>query len=226
MKLFKSKDFYSVALAVILSLTVVAISVSATTTISTSISTGGALDVTGLATLTGGFISQASSTVSGTLTAAGYLGASSTAGFTGLASFYGGFISSASSTVSSTLKVDALGVASSSPYVALGVTGTTTSSAGAVIGAGGSGVTQLLFGTCSVGPGVSVTASTTYVTTCVATGVSVNDKVFLTPADLANQVIFTGASSTAANTIQVGIYNGTGAAVSPATTTWAWTAIK
>src|SRR3990167_11293825 len=88
MKLFKSKDFYSVALAVALSLVIVAVSVSAATTISTDISTGGTLAVTGastltgLATMTGGFISQASSTAGSTLTVGGKFMASSTALFT------------------------------------------------------------------------------------------------------------------------------------------------
>src|SRR3989344_5450816 len=144
MKLFKSKDFYSVALAVVLSLAVVAISASAATTISTSISTGGTLDVAGATELNGGLTmdtdkftvanTSGNTSIGGTLavtgasTLTGYLGATSTAGFSSLASFYGGFISSASSTVNSTLTVSGVFQASSTALFGSGgiVIGTTT----------------------------------------------------------------------------------------------------
>lgn len=123
----------------------------------------------------------------------------------------------------------AVGIASTSPYVKLGVTGTTTSSAGMVIGATGSAITQILFGTCSVNL-PSITASTTAVADCTATGVTTTDKVFVTPSGLEDDVIFTSASSTGANTIQVAAYNvgsliGDGS-INPAAATWSWMAIK
>jgi len=136
MKLFKSKDFYSVALAVVLSLAVVAISASAATTISTSISTGGTLDVAGATELNGGLTmdtdkftvanTSGNTSIGGTLavtgasTLTGYLGATSTAGFSSLASFYGGFISSASSTVSGALTAAGyLGASSTAGFTGL-----------------------------------------------------------------------------------------------------------
>lgn len=91
----------------------------------------------------------------------------------------------------------------------------------------GTTVDQFLFGTCTVNFG-SITASSTAVTTCSATGVTTGHKVFLTPVLTDNQIIFTSASSTANNVIQVAAYN-TGAtvgAIDPASATWAWMAIK
>ena len=71
-----------------------AVMVQSATTISTNISTGGTLGVTGLSTLTAGFVSQASSTVvgAGTVTGAATIGgavwASSTLQATGASRFY------------------------------------------------------------------------------------------------------------------------------------------
>lgn len=173
----------------------------------------------------------------------GVLQASSTVLLGGATTFYGNLTvnQSATTTVSfssaginfdsNTFVIDPnanrVGVASSSPYVALGVVGTTTSSAGALIGAGGSAITQLLFGTCSVDL-PAIAASSTAVATCTATGVTTADKVFVTPASAPNQIIFTSASSTAADTIQVAAYN-TGAtegSINPAAATWSWMAVR
>lgn len=249
MKLFKSKDFYSVVLAVVISLAVVAVSVSAATTISTSISTGGGLGVTGLSTLTGGFISQASSTVSGALTATGYLGASSTAGFTGLPTFYGGFFSPASSTISGTLNATGyLAASSTSGFTGLStfsngfistasstlttLSGTTTATFGVKVGSSGTGINQILYGTCSVDL-PNIVATTTAVATCAATGVASSTRIFVTGYDLPTGIVFTGASSTAAGTIQVSAFNighvttnGLGAAINPPPTTWFWMGIQ
>ncbi len=123
---------------------------------------------------------------------------------------------------------DRVGIASSTPYVALGVVGTTTSSLGMRIGATGSGITQLYFGTCSVNL-PNITASSTASADCTATGVNLGDKVFVTPASLENHVVFTSASTTAADTIQVSAYNyggGQGTAVNPAAATWSWMAVR
>lgn len=124
-----------------------------------------------------------------------------------------------------------VGVASTSPYVALGITGTTTSSAGMVIGGGGSAITQMRFGTCAFDP-ASITASTSVSTNCTsATGVTTNDKVFVTPVSLENGLVMISASSTGAGIIQVTILNTgqtfpNGAAVNPAPQSWYWMAIR
>ncbi len=121
-----------------------------------------------------------------------------------------------------------MGVASTSPYVALGVTGTTTSSAGMVIGSGGTALNQVLAGTCTVNPQdgpLAEAAATT--TTCTATGVVSGDKVFITPANLPAGLFLVSASSTAADTIQVSI--GATSSTSPSLTTyasWSWMAIR
>ncbi|MDO8430258.1 MAG: hypothetical protein Q7S73_02740, partial [bacterium] len=82
----------------------------------------------GLATLSNGFISSASSTVAGSLQVAGPLSASSTLSVAGLATQVGGFISSASSTISSNLLVSGFLNASSSAAIggALSVGGNIT----------------------------------------------------------------------------------------------------
>lgn len=67
MKLHTFKHFLTLAGSVAAGVFLVAGVVSAATTISTNISTGGTLDVTGLSTLTAGFVSNASSTVAATL---------------------------------------------------------------------------------------------------------------------------------------------------------------
>ncbi|MEK7088260.1 MAG: hypothetical protein AAB952_00765 [Patescibacteria group bacterium] len=213
MKLFKSKDFYSVALAVVISLAVVAVSASAATTISTNIFTGGSLTVIGVSSTTGGFLSAASSTVSSSLNVAGYLGASSTSGFTGLSTFSNGFISEASSTLTT-------------------LSGTTTATFGVKVGSSGTAISQILFGTCSVDL-PNIVATTTAVATCAATGVASSTRIFVTGYDLPDGIVFTGASSTAADTIQVSAFNlghnttsGLGAAINPPPTTWFWMGIQ
>ena len=171
MKLFKSKDFYSVALAVALSLVIVAVSVSAATTISTDISTGGTLAVTGastltgLATLTGGFISQASSTAGSTLTVGGKFMASSTALFTDAITAYStlgvtGLATFGAGTFSSTLGVTGvttLGYASSTAITTSGalIVGTTTPTTNAVaeLSASGSATTTLYLGSSGASKG-------------------------------------------------------------------------
>lgn len=146
---------------------------------------------------------------------------------TGASTLTGAVYASSTLQAATMIAYTSLGVASSSPYVALGVTGTTTSSAGVVIGSGGSGITQLLFGTCSVNlPAIS--ATTTGVANCTATGVTTGDRVFVTPNSLPIFVMFTGASSTAADTIQVAAFNTASTSssiVDPAAATWSWMAV-
>jgi len=62
--------------------------------------------------------------------------------------------------------------------------------------------------------------------------VTTSHEVFVTPYITDASIIFTSASSTAADTIQVSVYNtgwvsGTpGTAVDPADNTWSWMAVK
>ncbi len=273
---------YSIVAATVVLSTLFAVGVvSAATTISTNISTGGTLTVTGAVTTAGdgtfgdaatdlniftgtlqasttalftsGFTTYGNLTVdklatttvtfnqaginfdSGTFVIdpnSDRLGVGTSSPFSALsvhaaAGVTGFSVGSSTATYFTVNHLGRTGVASTSPYVALGVTGTTTSSAGAVIGAVGSPVTQLLFGTCSVDFG-AIAASTTVMATCTATGVTTTDKVFVTPASLENQIILVSASSTAADTIQVAAYN-TGATVgsiNPAAATWSWMGIR
>lgn len=228
----------------------------AATTISTNISTGGTLSVTGastlsstlgvtgLSTLTGGYVSQASSTVVGAFTTTGANSFGSTLGVTGLSTLTGGYVSQASSTVVGAF-TQSSGLATFSQASTTGlhtltggflstasstVVGTTTisgpgNSAGLVLNT--TAISQLLFGTCTVNSG-AIAASTTVSTTCTATGVNTGSKVFVTPQSLPNQVVFTGASSTAANTIQVSLYNigSPSGSVTPAAMTWSWFALQ
>jgi hypothetical protein len=93
-----------IATGVVAALSVAVITFAATT-ISTSISTGGTLSVTGVSTLTGGYVSTASSTVVGGLNVSGPVSASSTLIVNGL------------STLTGTAATGGMfGVASSSPW--------------------------------------------------------------------------------------------------------------
>ena len=116
---------------------------------------------------------------------------------------------------SATAKV---GIASSSPYVALGITGTTTSSLGMVIGTAGTPVNQFLRGSCSLIYTSSLVAATTTANfDCAVTGVLNGDQVLVTPATTTTQVFLgfrvVGASaSSTANFITISVSNMTGVA--------------
>jgi len=166
----------------------------------------------------------------------GTLSASGTLLVTGIGTFYdnvnfNGYATTTGSNGDFTTN-SKIGVASSSPYLALGVTGTSTASAGMLIGSEGSGITQFLFGTCTYNPSASITASTTLSTNCTgATGVETFDRVFVTPVSLEEGLVMTSASSTISDVIQVTVHNtgqGTvlGADISPASATWNWMAIR
>ncbi len=278
------KEYISYLIVLLFGLFLSSMAASAATTISTNISTGGTLSVTGVSTLTGAV--NASSTIAtsgnitvpgaygidtagagilnigtttattinigrsgqtaallGNFTLVGTLNASSTIATSGnitvpgnysLDTAGGGALSIGTTTATSVIIGSAsasVGIASSSPITALGVTGTTTSSLGARIGAYGSGITQLLFGTCTYNPGAAVLASTTRSTNCTgATGVRLTDRVFVTPHGLEPSLVFTSASSTATNdVIQVSVYNtntaGAGS-VTPASNAWDWMAVR
>ncbi len=120
-----------------------------------------------------------------------------------------------------------IGVASSSPYVALGVMGTTTSSGGMVIGSAGSPINNILFGTCTVDPNDGpLLAGAATTTNCTASGVLAGDKVFVTPSNLPAGLFMVSASSTA-GAIQVSI--GAASSTSPSVTSyagWSWMSVR
>ena len=242
------KEFLRYAGAVLICFSVVGI-VSAATTISTSISTGGDLTVTGTSALTGavttaGDVTLGNATADVILSTGGFQ-ASSTALFVGAVNFYGNMTvdKAATTTVtfsqaginfdSNTFVIDPnanrVGVMTATPSSALDVTGTTTSSAGMVVGSGGTAIARVLMGTCTYNPGAAVTASTTRSTNCTsATGVRSADKIFVTPSTLETHLIMTSASSTAtSDVIQVSVYNtGVTGDITPASATWTWMAIR
>jgi hypothetical protein len=91
----------------------------------------------------------------------------------------------------------------------------------------GTTVNNLIFGTCTVTVG-NVAASSTAISTCSATGVTSNHRVFVTPALTEANMIFKSASSSVNDIIQVAVYNNghiTGA-TDPADNVWSWMAIK
>ena len=143
-------------------------------------------------------------------------------------------VSGAEFAVGSSTKTDLIvtnagrvGVGSTTPFVALGITGTTTSSAGAIVGIDGSPVNQIRFGTCTYNPGAVVTTSGLSTNCTGATGVTPTDRVFVTPQQLELGLIFTAASSTAADVIQVTVLNATTTGgITPASRSWFWMAIK
>lgn len=95
----------------------------------------------------------------------------------------------------------------------------------------GTPLKKLLFGSCTVTIG-SVIASTTAMATCTATGVVPGDKVVVIPYINNPSIIFNSASSTAADTIQVAVYNtgwvsgASGVAVNPNDNSWTWMAMR
>lgn len=127
-----------------------------------------------------------------------------------------------------------VGIASSSPFVTLGITGTTTSSAGAILGINGSPVNQIRFGACTLDPGF-IQASSTLIVSCTgATGVTATDNVFITATKLEYGLSLVSASSTAVDAISIAVHNnanastsGTfGSGIDPISTSVFWMAIK
>jgi len=156
--------------SIVLSLFLATLSVSAATTISTNINTGGTLIVTGavsasstaavagLATLSGGFVSFASSSVNSTFNVTGALTATSTLAVSGLTSLVGGFVSNASSSVLSNFQVlGAIGASST-----LQVAGLSTLTGGFVSNASSSvSNTFTVTGLLKASSTVSITGTTT-----------------------------------------------------------------
>lgn len=203
-KLFKNRMFVSVFLSVSVAFIFVFVAVQAATTISTSITTGGNLTVSGTAAVAGATTLSSTLTAAGLTVISGQFQASST-------SLFGG-------------NMDILGSASSTSLVVQGTASTTALKVG-----GGNTISGLLFGTCAFAANGAITASTTQSSQCSgATGVVTTDKVFVTPRFIETGLVLIGASSTVNGAIQVSVFNmamATGT-FQPASTTWSWMAIR
>ena len=237
------KEFFSIFLSVILSVTFVAVSVYAATTIGTNIDTGGTLAVTGLSTLGNASSTQLTATNSVYLaTTGGSVGVGTTTP-TSLFSFHGNSLLSgtaffgAAITATSTLNVTGLTTLGNASTTVLSVSGASYFSTASTTGLAtissmkvssiGDTVSDIQFGTCTVTIG-SVTASSTAIATCAATGVTTSHRVFVTPYITDPQILFSSASSTDNDVIQIAVYNvaATAGAINPADNVWSWMAIK
>lgn len=253
--LIKSKLFLQIFLSVLVATLATIGIVAATTTIGENISTGGTLSVTGASTLTGtinvnGMATTTASTgdfatrglimASSTLLVDGKttLGNASTTVFTVSGATY---LSTA--TLSSTLDVTGkttLGNASTTVLTVSGGTYLATASTTDLVRmhtftvGSGTTVSGLLYGTCAVDPqSIALATSSLVSTSCAATSVNSNYKVFVTPpSDIVsgdNWLVFEGASAstTAAGYIEIALFNAsTTAAVDGPSRTWTWMAIK
>jgi len=124
-----------------------------------------------------------------------------------------------------------VGVGSTSPSAALGVVGTTTASAGMIIGGSGNGISQLLFGTCTLTSG-AIVASTTLSTICTGSEAVTGTgyRVFVTPnITQGKDIVFSSASSTALG-IQITLANinatGVTGTITPTASVWSWMAMR
>lgn len=105
-----------------------------------------------------------------------------------------------------------VGIGSTTPYVTLGITGTTTSSTGAVIGAGSTPLNNILFGFCTITGSASITASSTLDFACTGSGdianVTSNYNIFIQATSSMPIGIFVrGASTTSTGSIQLELFN-------------------
>lgn len=228
-KIFKNRMFTSVLLSVVLTFAFVFAVVYASTTISTNITTGGDLTVSGAATITGvatlnGGLTMDSGAFAVTDTS-GNTTIGGTLGVTGLTTLV-----FASTTRVSILRTGYLWIGGMA--TATGSTGDiytegTASSSSLVVG-GGSSIARVLFGSCTVNL-PSIAASSTGIANCTATGVTTAFKVFVTPCSTSTQIVFTSASSTANNVIQVAAWNigsPLGTIDPEPSDCWAWMAIR
>ncbi len=262
----KKQKLFTVFSTVALSILVVWITVSAATTISNNVSTGGTLAVTGRSDFTGAVFGSstlqatgqltlyAGATSTGSVQLNGILYASSTSDFTGLAQFHNGASTTGSVQINGQTTLNGTAFATGGVYATgtlqatgqavffggatttgsvqvngrlyasstvLAVTGTldmdgTASTTGlrvngtSVLGAGGSTVTGMVFGGCTIENRTIQATSTQGVLCTSATGIRLNDRVFvMATSSLATNFIVQSASSTAADTIGLIIYNAT-----------------
>lgn len=244
----------SIIISVVLSVLFVVTTVQAATTIGSNISTDGTISVTGLTTLGQASTTRISvfdtayfgGTATSTFNSAGNLSVAGTLGVTGTSTLSSALtvsgltsLGQASSTRFSVFDTAYFGGTATSTFSSAGVLTlagnlvlTTASSTGLVsldsikVSSVGDTVADIQHGTCTVTIG-SITASTTAMATCTATGVTTNHKVFVMPYITNNGIFMVSASSTANDTIQIAVHNvGYTGAVDPADNTWSWMAIR
>ena len=225
---YKNRGPISVILSIILSVLFVVTVVQAATTIGSNITTDGTINVNGLTTL-----GQASSTLLSVYNGA-YFGGTATSSFSSTGDL-------TLTTASSTGTVKFAVINSDSGEISFGnenltttgaVNFATASSTGLAtldsikISSTGDTIADIQFGTCTVTFG-SITASSTAVTDCTATGVTTSYEVFVTPNITDNGIFMVSASSTSDNTIQIAVHNvGHTGDLNPADNVWSWMAIK
>lgn len=105
--------------------------------------------------------------------------------------------------------------------------GPVKSTAGVIVGSGGTTVTKILRGTISVNP-ASLNATTAADTSITITGAVAGDSVVLNPptAGLTAGMFIVGAWVSAADTVTVRLYNSTGAPIDEAAADWSYTLIR
>ncbi len=191
--IFKKEGLLPITVAAVVSVFLVVSYAGATTTISTDISTGGALSVTGLSTLTAGYVAQASSTVTGAFTVSGG------------AAFFNGAVA-ATSTLQVTGAVTTYGTVTNK--------GAVTNTSTLTQGSAGTAMTAIQFGFCNLQGMVVVASSTNNYTTCTSAGTIDNTyRVFVSATSTLSGVSIVAASSTASSgTISVQLNGGTAGA--------------
>lgn len=226
-KFYKNKNFISILLSVVLSFAFVAVFVYGATTIGTNVNTEGTLSVTGLGTFLGGATTTTLTLLNGEIISNaidGVIQLGGVASTTSLTLLNGETITNATD---GTIDFGAANLTTTGAVNFATASSTGLASLDSVkISSLGDTISDIQFGTCTVTIG-SVTASSTAVADCTATGVTTSHQVFVTPYITNPTIIFSSASSTADNTIQVAVYNtGTVGDVDPADNTWSWMAIK
>lgn len=86
---------------------------------------------------------------------------------------------------------------------------------------GGTTIKKITAATVAVDPG-SISATSTEAVTVTVTGAAVGDIVVFQPPALNDDLIFSGANVTAANTVTLYIYNPTGGAIDDTEKTWTY----
>jgi len=226
LSLIKDSNLLKMVIAVLVGVFFVVGGVSAATTISTNVSTGGTLSVTGASTLTGlTSMIQASSTrfsvhgtayfggtATSTFDSAGNLTVVGTLGVTGLTTLTGA--STTRISLTSNLMVNGMAtttgssgdIATQGSVTILGTASTSAVKVGDEPNA--TTINGMVTGYCTF-PTVTITASTTGMASCAgATGVVSGDRIFVqATSSLPDAFVIQAASSTATDVIQVDIVN-------------------
>lgn len=224
----KSAGPVSIIISAVLSVLFVVTVVQAATTVGSNISTDGTVNVTGLTTM-----GNASSTIFSVFNNA-YFGGTATSSFSSTGALTLTTASSTGTVKFATINSDtgAISFGDENLTTTGAVNFATASSTGLAsldslkVSSVGDTIADIQYGTCTVTIG-SITASTTVMATCTATGVTTNHKVFVTPYITNNGIFMVSASSTADDTIQVAVHNvGYTGAINPADNVWSWMAIR